>query len=292
MLANVVVQLTSNLENETSNAMKLQQNFKQGQRYNFTVCLEGPLHGSINSDLFVEWMEANLLFGADNVVIHNLSIPTYLEPYINYYKSIGILQVIPWHLDIFQTYKGQKDTIRQNLQSVMILDCQYRLQRYSKYIVFIDLDELIVPRLPADKTWSDMMEHLDCPLHPHSYGARQLRFIKRFPRLDNTSLITQDVLNRHTSIANFGVRSKYIADTTLLTGKARVHSVVRGNTNSTCIMPPHIGALHHYKDGSLPNRENDTIEDDTMLKYQTELIARVNHVRETVSRQADIEFDR
>ncbi|KAK2147521.1 hypothetical protein LSH36_548g00003 [Paralvinella palmiformis] len=55
--------------------MSLHQNFKQGQRYNFTVCLEGPLHGRISTDWFIEWMEANTIFDAQKILIHNLSIP-------------------------------------------------------------------------------------------------------------------------------------------------------------------------------------------------------------------------
>ena len=226
--------------------MSLHQNFKQGQRYNFTVCLEGPFFGGISTNWFIEWMEANTIFGAQKILIHNLSIPLYLKPYINYYKRIGLLEVLPWDLRFWPTANRSR-TIRRNLQPIMIVDCQYRLQHYSKYIVFIDMDELIVPRASTDKTWSDMIDHLNCPLHPHSYGARQLWFIKRYPSIENTTLITQDVRIRHTFIKIFGEHSKYIADTTFLRTKASVHTVTEGSGNTTCVMPRELGALHHYK---------------------------------------------
>jgi len=255
--------------------MSLHQNFKKGQRYNFTVCLEGPFFGGISTDWFVEWMEANIIFGAQKILIHNLSIPLYLEPYINYYERIGLLDVLPWDLRFWPT-TNRSDIIRSNLQPMMIVDCQYRLQRYSKYVVFIDIDELIVPRSAMDKTWSDMIDHVSCPFRPQLFGARQLWFFKRSPQVENTNLITQDVMIRHTFIENFPNRSKYIADTTLLETKASVHSVFEGSENCTCVIPPKIGALHHYKQHV---SYNETVRDDVMAKYKMELIKRIKLVK-------------
>ena len=46
-----------------------------------------------------------------------------------------------------------------------LTDCQSMLQKYSKYIVSTDLGELIVPCLPTDKTWSDVIEDIYSPVH-------------------------------------------------------------------------------------------------------------------------------
>ena len=209
--------------------------------------MEGPLFGKISADWFVEWMEANAIFGAELVVIHNL--------------SIGILQVLPWDLDIWPTDSDRR-IIHNNLQPITIVDCQYRLQQYSKYVVFVDLDELIVPRHPSDKTWSDMIARLNCPLHPHSYGARQLWFIMHSPRVDNTSLVTQDVR-------------------TWLRTTASIHSVFKVSGNTTCVIPPEIGGLHHYR---LTPAVTNTTQDDTMEKYKMELLQRVKRVKEAVEK--------
>jgi hypothetical protein len=272
-LSNSVVQIVTDYKEEPNNAMKLHSNFKTGLHLNFTVCLERPLFGNIPSRWFVEWIEANVIFGAEKIVIHNKSLPEYLDPYVNYYKSIGLLEVIPWHLQLLSINKTVTLT-HMDLQMTMIYDCFYRLQKYSRYIVYIDIDELIVPRSPSDRTWADMMGRLSCYPHSHSYGARQSAFTLRSRRRDNTTLMTLDVRDRNGEFLEYRSRSKYIADT-FGVRKLSVHFAIDPANDSTCVMPPEIGALHHYKYVS----EVHGMQDDTMLKYRDELLERVQRTK-------------
>jgi len=276
-LSNSVVQIVTDYKEEPNNAMKLHSNFKTGLHLNFTVCLERPLFGNIPSRWFVEWIEANVIFGAEKIIIHNKSLPEYLDPYVNYYKSIGLLEVIPWHLQLVSTNRIDKLT-HMDLQMTMIYDCFYRLQKYSRYIVYIDIDELIVPRSPSDRTWSDMIRHLNCSLCSHSYGARQMLFNRYHSSRNNTTLITMDARDRNTEISKYHSRSKYIANTFFVRSLS-VHLAYGGVENSTtCVMPIEIGGLHHYKRIQISR----TTQDDTMIKYRTELQRRFQITEENV----------
>ena len=268
-----MVQIVTNGEEEANNAMKLHHNFKKGLHRNFTVCLERPLFGKISADWFVEWIEANVIFGAEKIIIHTMAISEYLNPYIDYYEKTGLLEVLPWDIDL-SILNGTRDLTHMHLQMTMIYDCLYALQKYSKYIVYIDIDELIVPRSPSDRTWADMMGRLSCYPHSHSYGARQSAFTLRSRRRDNTTLMTLDVRDRNGEFLEYRSRSKYIADT-FGVRKLSVHFAIDPANDSTCVMPPEIGALHHYKYVS----EVHGMQDDTMLKYRDELLERVQRTK-------------
>ena len=272
MLINATVQLTDDVEKEASNAMRLHTNIREELRHNFTVCLERPLFGDVPPDWFIEWMEANAVFGAEEVLIHNLSMPDYLDPYVNFYKERGVLTVLPWDLNM------DYDLTHCHIQLSMIYDCVYRLRKYSRYAVFIDLDELIVPRYSTDATWSEMMQRANCS-HPHSYGARQLLFNMKFDQVDNTSLITQDFKIRHFSLTEYRKRSKYIAHLKQVT-QLSIHFASKTPINSTCVLPSEIGALHHYREKKATSHQ--IVRDDAMVKYKEELMERTKRTKEQV----------
>ena len=271
ILINTTVQLTDNLQSDTSNAMFLHVSFNHRRGHNFTVCLERPLFGNISEHWFTEWMEANVLFGAEHVLIHNFSMPHHLDPYVDFYKRIGILTVQPWHLVMNYT------ETHCHLQLTMMHNCLYRFKTNAHYVVFIDLDELIVPRSPGDRTWSDMMRRLKCA-DPDVYGARQLLFNRELSRIDNSNLMTQEVRMRNAKPTRYGKHSKYIADMRLVRALA-IHFPLKRFTKNTCVLPLRIGALHHYRSGrSSPH----TVFDDTMLKYRDELRSRIKHTKRQI----------
>ena len=126
-LDHAVISMMKEKENITMNAMRLNSNFQRGTEYNFTVCLAQPLFGNVSTRWFVEWVEANALFGADKILVHNFNISSSLKPYIDYYRKIGLMNALSWSFP-----PGLKGQMHCHLQQTMISDCQYRLEGWSR----------------------------------------------------------------------------------------------------------------------------------------------------------------
>ena len=243
----VVSLVTAETESKVSNYMILRHSTNHTLEYNYTVCLSRPLYGATTISWFIEWMEANALFGADKIIIYEYIVPQELDPYFEYYKSTGLLDVFPWHFPDGLT--GDKTVT--HLQWITMQDCKYRMQLRSRYIVMIDMDELIIPRHPDDMTWTDMIKRAGCSGDVCSYSARHLFYCLQCRGNNNKDAGLFMAANRMRSniITQHRVRSKYIANNmqSLYNGvDFLVHSVPCSPKN-TCVMSPDVGGNHHYR---------------------------------------------
>ncbi|KAK2145677.1 hypothetical protein LSH36_664g01040 [Paralvinella palmiformis] len=69
-------------------------------RATFTVCVS-PLnkhYDDIHS--LVEFIEMNLILGADKIVFYNHTTGPHLDRYLSHYVSIGVVDVIPWKIPV------------------------------------------------------------------------------------------------------------------------------------------------------------------------------------------------
>ena len=278
-LFGAVVSLVQNPNDDVTNRMLLRHNFMRGLQNEYIVCTEQPLFGNISLDWFIEYIEANIIFGAQRIMMHNMSMPSYLEPVVEHYKRKGIIEVLQWQfpaeLDAF------KETgMHVHLQQSMITDCQFRTQHWSQYLVLIDIDELIVPRHPDDVTWADMIKRSTCATNVNAYSARHLHFGVEHNTSEHHALVTMRRMQRNIKILPHGFRSKYIANTFLAT-ELVTHSVDAGTGRRSCVLDPNIGGLHHYRSHNLGENilgsKYNVTHDDTMIKYGDRLKQAVNN---------------
>ena len=120
---------------------------------------------------FVQYFEVNSIFGADFVTLYNHSISPILEPYIDYYKSKSRVEVVQWDLPVNSNTNLQSDEnneVYYFAQASAMSDCLYRAYLSSKFVVYLDFDEIIVPMYGYMK-WLDFI-----PEHPN-FGAYQIR---------------------------------------------------------------------------------------------------------------------
>jgi hypothetical protein len=268
--------------NSEVNFMKLRQYHREGLKYNYTVCMGGPWYGQVSPNWFVEWVEANIIFGAEMIIIHNMSMSNELDPYVNYYVKQGNLEIFPWNYDPVMKSAWTK------MQPTLIVNCQYRMRRRSKYIVQCDQDELIVPRYPGDITWTDMIKHSGCGANVYSYGARQLYYgltyhnitqstIGLTPIENNTGLVILDANRRNTVVLEYPERGKYIANT-FIANFLGIHRAFAPPRVSACTLPVEIGASHHYRLRELSLGANDIITDKSTFKFKDMLTHRVARI--------------
>ena len=283
-LEHAAISLVTDVEGESSNHMIVHQYFREGIQYNYSVCLGGAWHGGLVSpEWWVEWMESNIIFGAELIMIHNMSMPHSMDPYVEYYTKRGLLEVLPWNVDRIM----EKGGTRSHLQLALINDCLYRLRRRARYMVQIDQDELIVPRHTGDVTWADMIRRSGCVPDAGVYGARQLfyglHYSNNTHNANTTSLVTLDATQRSKEVLEYSTRSKYITNT-FTTTLVRTHHASGDESVPICTLPPDVGANHHYC-LRVPtfDEHHGTVIDNSTHKYKEMLTRRVSNTMKIVN---------
>ena len=273
-LKEAVVSLVTNRHGNTTNYMTLRQYHREGLRYNFTLCMGGPWFGMVSPHWFVEWMEMNMVFGAEKVLIHNMSMSKELDRYVDVYARRGLVEVLPWSIHPVIIKAGT------TLQSTVIMNCLYRMRRRTVYMAQFDQDELIVPRHPDDVTWSDMIKRSGCKAGPYTYGARQLYFGLTYSHnirnRNNTGFMTLDETQRSAEVLAYPARGKYIVNT-FKTGFIGIHRAYGPRGVQGCTLPVTIGANHHYRKRLLFYEKNGVVIDNSTFKYRDILTKRVRH---------------
>ena len=280
-----VISLVTDRAVDTINHLIVHQDFREGLKYNFSVCMGVAWHGRfVSPQWFVEWVESNILFGAEWIILHNMSMTSDMDPYARPYVERGILQILPWDFDPIIKLAGTKS----NLQLTMTFDCFYRMRRRTVYMAQFDQDELIVPRHPDDVTWSDMIKRSGCEPGACVYGARQVFFGRQYSNnlrnANKTGLLTMDATQRGLNVFRDGCRSKYIADVNKII-LPHTHHVACAPSHPRCTLPEEVGGNHHYRWPGMKylNEHLGTIQDNSTLKYQDKLTRAVTRTMQTAN---------
>ncbi|GFR65285.1 UDP-galactose:beta-D-galactoside beta-1,4-galactosyltransferase [Elysia marginata] len=133
----------------------------------FTVCIPSMFNNFDNAAQLVETLEMSRLLGAGRVVLYNTSIAPNVEAVLSMYirqyqlgRDSLEVKVHPWQLPTFmengvkKTFK-EKEIIHYYGQLAAVDHCLNRYRQVSRYIVFSDLDEVIIPVHHA--TWSQLI---------------------------------------------------------------------------------------------------------------------------------------
>ena len=223
-------------------------------------------------------MEANIMFGAEQVIIHNLSMPGYMDRYAEHYVKLGVLQVLPYNFDPIITL----ESTTYDLQLTTLHDCLYRMRRRTTYMTQVDLDELIVPRHPEDVTWSDMITRSGCDPDSCVYSGRMLYYNRQYSNntAGRTGLVMLDTTHRSIIVKPDRDKSKYIAHTSKI-WSPHMHTASCKRPYSYCTLPIHVGASHHYRREIARNHyefteEHGTVIDKSVYKYQHTLKQKVS----------------
>ena len=101
--------------------------------------------------LFSQAIETDRILGADKFTLYLHSASPEVLAIIRHYVTSGVMEAIEWRLPFTDAslvhYFGQLAAIN---------DCLYSYQYTSRYVVFHDFDELLLPRM--HDTWNEMLE--------------------------------------------------------------------------------------------------------------------------------------
>lgn len=146
--------------------------------HEFGVCV-AIAFGQIPTVDFVEWMELNRLFGVTEFNIYDGNISANMTSVFDYYVNKGWLRVFSMPPPVADfSVKGVKLSSPASLN-----DCMLRNMYRYRYIVVIDFDEVIVPRL--HQNYTELLKTIDHQVRlsesSPSYTFRNAYFFLEFP---------------------------------------------------------------------------------------------------------------
>ena len=124
----------------------------QPERGTLGICVK-PITGHFSVSRIVEWVELIRLAGVNKIILYNSDIFGTARYVLDYYEKIDVATVVTWPflLAVLQSVDNQKISpeerygIYQQTYLLAMHDCLYRFRGKYENLLFIDLDEVLLP---------------------------------------------------------------------------------------------------------------------------------------------------
>ncbi|CAH1795856.1 unnamed protein product [Owenia fusiformis] len=150
---------------------------------NVGICCK-VIYGSPDPVRIVEWVELNLLIGAEHIYMYNSSLKGKVNTVLDYYQELGVMTVykhdFPNKMNKealrkpfpFQGFLANYNGYNQNweLEVMSLTDCPYVAK--ERFLVTVDIDEILWPNKHGN--YKDLTEHLHNQTKPR--GAASYTF--------------------------------------------------------------------------------------------------------------------
>ena len=267
----IAISITLSPCDEPLNLIKVSYEDIHKPKTNFSICLS-PLHTKYNDMLkLVEFLEVHKILGVQKIATYIESIGPNVSKVINYYREKKIIDTFEWKVPYYVD-------AHYHIQHAMLNDCLYRYMFKTKYIAFIDIDEIIVPKNVF--TWSELFESIQKFKNCTKVGGYIFPAVVFNINHSNTlfngnkNLIKQQTLQSLTKflrLSNYfkhSSRSKAIVDPTTVKIMT-VHVIDMFVGSFTHLNVPFAdAAVHHYRKWDVSPSYN-WITDTTMSKYKS-----------------------
>lgn len=238
---------------------------------NFTVCLSPIYFNYSIAHELVQWFEINRLIGADLFIVYNYTTVGRTDEILKHYEKEGWIEVVQWNPPRYSDlhYYGQ---------IAMMNDCLFRNYNISKYMVNIDVDELIIPR-KGKTTWMELMTSLPKSFCEYSFRSTLMPseskdVFEGKQRARELNLYFLLRMTRREYIFGKTVRSKYIVNTTCI-DTVGIHFCwkYRNGTADTqrYHVTPRDALAYHFRNEPVA-RKGKEVKEKAVYKYHTQLI--------------------
>ncbi len=152
-----------------SNILRIQYSSEKLESLvSFSACVK-PVFSYDNVLQFLEWIEFHRMLGVEHFTFYNHTMGPKLSCLLEkVYGEGGEVTVLPWNLP----FVSQKEIRTEGLFAAFN-DCVYRHRGASKYLILVDLDEMIVPR--RTHNYSQLLTQLDTLSHRGKIGAYSIQ---------------------------------------------------------------------------------------------------------------------
>lgn len=132
----------------------------------FAVCVRGSHLFEDSSPRLIEWMELLYLLGADKIFFYNFYTHPNISKVIDHYVALGKAEVTPIslpggrpNLPLLQHYYLSHHPHQQYVNEIILYnDCLYRNLNSYKYVIPLDVDEVVVPA--EHRNWISLLDSI------------------------------------------------------------------------------------------------------------------------------------
>ncbi len=143
-------------------------------KHDFAICVPVAFN-TVNPYRLTEWLEVNKILGVTEINIYHVAMSNETLRILEYYEKTGLVKL--HHIPSVPHYEKGRSGNKIG-SPISLNDCMYRNMYRYKWILFIDFDELIVPR--GHKNLRDLLISIDreekLKYSPSSYTFRNVYF--------------------------------------------------------------------------------------------------------------------
>uniref|UniRef100_A0A1I7U522 Glycosyltransferase family 92 protein n=1 Tax=Caenorhabditis tropicalis TaxID=1561998 RepID=A0A1I7U522_9PELO len=182
------VSLSRNKCKQTDDSMKVIMKSKgDKEKKEVAVCVKGLDYQEEIGERLLEWIEMQYLFGADTISIYHFHLTNSTHRVLDYYKSKRNLKVIPISLpsgnpnipiERSQFLKTNRPQKRRH-ELIPYNDCFYTHIHTHRYVLIIDIDEVIVP-IEHDN-YGDLLRNFESKTSGFRLSSISSRNVFKFP---------------------------------------------------------------------------------------------------------------
>lgn len=311
------VSLVSGCSNTDSNLLKVidPEQVPASSKVLHTVCLS-VLHSNYSDyRRLIETVELSLMLGANRFIVYDLSSSPDVRLVLESYRRDGIIDIVPWNsLPVGSGPEWPPNTVVSTPevhyfgQVAALNDCLYRSLFRSTFILFTDVDEIVVPRhssFTSGDGWSAMLDRAtrDRPSanqyhFPGVYTVRNVFFRPESGSQSGTlsDWLAQDsppitdcgvTVKREDYVYPYDVRSKYFvwSKAAVMIGIHFPYEVIDSAKVKTVYVEEKTALLHHYRPWSNlddPRQEPKIITDRWMDRYVDNVTHRIDLRRRAI----------
>ncbi|KAK6172857.1 hypothetical protein SNE40_016431 [Patella caerulea] len=240
---------------------------------NFTRCTP-PLYEFHDKMALIQMMETDLMFGMEMFIMYDFRDST-VDDVFRYYQRNGVLKVQQWNLPI------KPSDIYYYGQLAHVHDCLYRNMHQSKYVLFADVDEVVVS--PLFKTWHSLTDK-----NFQNKNCAAASFTSAFfPTFFNST--TKDFTGRRDAMKYSMTYLLKTTHTRLIPNRSKVlvkpklvyymdvHKVAKFYSKAyhKCSVSTKEALLHHYRSKYLLDMRTPYAEENTMHTLSERLVPNI-----------------
>ena len=237
------------------------------------VCVP-PLFGDLSLSHLINFIQMCKVLGADTVFMYLGSVSSEIKKFLKYHSiNDASLSVIGW--DLPKNVSGLEDRIWYHGQLLAVQDCLYRNMDSFHYLLFMDLDEMLVPQ--ETRTWQEMLTQVFTTEAKRSVAALSFKSVffdpTRVPEESENILYFQHL---HRTRAISRIRNKLLVQP-LKVFELGIHHLSRALSEEfkSVDVSDRTALLHHYhacvKVYEPQMKCYPTKRDRTILRYKDRL---------------------
>ncbi|CAJ0598043.1 unnamed protein product [Cylicocyclus nassatus] len=292
------VSITSAACSTQRTAMRVRIDRSKRKKDAVAVCVKGLDFQTDLSVRLVEWLEAQYLFGASAVTIYKYTVSKKMDRVLDHYEKLGKLTQIPLTLPghspnlpvVRSEYIGRNRQQKRRHELIPYNDCLYRHIPTHRYILILDIDEVVVPI--KHNTYAKLIDAIEASTNKEKISSLSFSNVFKFPakeedqdrsRPEHMFMLRNIMRTRKTSNRrNYGKSMTNTGTVASVFNHFALHRL-SGKISPTMYVPEKLGIKLHYKSTcpieaqkDCDELQKDTVRDHSLDRFADELERRVN----------------